>query len=189
MGMDMGMEWMTDEPSPYGNGYANEVIIYLETLASTAQQILPAQVLKRVLHEVLSHISGKIVGVLHGDSVRRFNVYPIMGIEVYVHLPETFTDNQPHMFSDADVSQLKLALAKLRQLMINSLLSSHPENFLDSVIKERSYYNLDYRKVVIISEKLRIPSDRLFGTFSGRGVRQNPMKSLDALTKRLKDVS
>ncbi|KAF5196122.1 Exocyst complex component sec15b [Thalictrum thalictroides] len=183
------VNWMTDEPPPNGNEYVNEVIIYLETLVSTAQQILPAQVLKRVLQEVLSHISEKIVGVLHGDSVRRFNVYAIMGIEVDVRLLEAFADNQAHMFSEADVSQLKLALAESRQLM-NLLLSSHPENFLNPVIRERSYNTLDYRKVVIISEKLRDPSERLFGTFSGRGVRQNPKKkSLDALIKRLKDVS
>jgi hypothetical protein len=41
-----------------------------------------------------------------------------------------------------------------------------------------------------ISEKLRDPSDRLFGTFGSRAARQNPKKkSLDTLIKRLKDVS
>ncbi|MBA0589874.1 hypothetical protein Gorai_018600, partial [Gossypium raimondii] len=51
------VNWMTDEPSQGGNEYVNEVLIYLETLVSTAQQILPPQVLKRVLQDVLSHIS------------------------------------------------------------------------------------------------------------------------------------
>ncbi|KAK8269398.1 hypothetical protein V6Z12_D11G128000 [Gossypium hirsutum] len=61
------VNWMTDEPSQGGNEYVNEVLIYLETLVSTAQQILPPQVLKRVLQDVLSHISEKIVYTLLGD--------------------------------------------------------------------------------------------------------------------------
>ncbi|MBA0818968.1 hypothetical protein Gohar_021430, partial [Gossypium harknessii] len=60
------VNWMTDEPSQGGNEYVNEVLIYLETLVSTAQQILPPQVLKRVLQDVLSHISEKIVDTLLG---------------------------------------------------------------------------------------------------------------------------
>ncbi|XP_007050968.2 PREDICTED: exocyst complex component SEC15B [Theobroma cacao] len=183
------VNWMTDEPSQGGNEYVNEVIIYLETLVSTAQQILPPQVLKRVLQDVLSHISEKIVGTLLGDSVKRFNVNAIIGIDVDIRLLESFADNLAPLFSEGDANQLNNALAESRQL-INLLLSNHPENFLNLVIRERSYNTLDYRKVVTISEKLRDPSDRLFGTFGSRGARQNPKKkSLDALIKRLKDVS
>ncbi|XVE77590.1 hypothetical protein DITRI_Ditri13aG0075700 [Diplodiscus trichospermus] len=183
------VNWMTDEPSQGGNEYVNEVIIYLETLVSTAQQILPPQVLKRVLQDVLSHISEKIVGSLLGDSVKRFNVNAIMGIDVDIRLLESFADNLAPLFSEGDANQLKNALAESRQL-INLLLSNHPENFLNPVIRERSYNCLDYRKVVTISEKLRDPSDRLFGTFGSRGAKQNTKKkSLDALIKRLKDVN
>lgn len=183
------VNWMADEAPQNGNEYANEVIIYLETLVSTAQQILPAHVLKRVLQEVLSHISEKIVGALINDSVKRFNVNAVTGIDVDIRLLESFADNLGPLFSDGDVDQLKMALAESRQL-INLLLSNHPENFLNPVIRERSYNALDYRKVVIVSEKLRDPSDRLFGTFGSRGARQNPKKkSLDTLIKRLKDVS
>ncbi|XVF80601.1 hypothetical protein PTKIN_Ptkin15bG0086900 [Pterospermum kingtungense] len=183
------MNWMTDEPSQGGNEYVNEVLIYLETLVSTAQQILPPQVLKRVLQDVLSHISEKIDGALLADSVKRFNVNAIMGIDVDIRLLESFADNLAPLFSEGDANQLKNALAESRQL-INLLLSNHPENFLNPVIRERSYNALDYRKVVTISEKLRDPSDRLFGTFGTRGAKQNPKKkSLDALIKRLKDVS
>ncbi|MBA0878277.1 hypothetical protein Goshw_011998, partial [Gossypium schwendimanii] len=74
------VNWMTDEPSQGGNEYVNEVLIYLETLVSTAQQILPPQVLKRVLQDVLSHISEKIVDTLLGDLVKRFNVNAIIGL-------------------------------------------------------------------------------------------------------------
>ncbi|KAG6785086.1 hypothetical protein POTOM_010809 [Populus tomentosa] len=183
------VNWMADEPTQSGNEYVNEVMIYLETLVSTAQQILPTPVLKRVLQDVLSHISEMIVGALLGDSVKRFNVNAIMGIDVDIRLLESFADNQAALFSEGDANQLKTALAEARQL-INLLLSNHPENFLNPVIRGRSYNTLDYRKVMTISEKLRDPSDRLFGTFGSRGARQNPKKkSLDTLIKRLKDVS
>ncbi|KAF8392571.1 hypothetical protein HHK36_022916 [Tetracentron sinense] len=189
MTLTENVNWMADEPPQNGNEYVNEVIIYLETLVSTAQQILPVQVLNRVLQDVLSHISETIVGLLLADSVKRFNVNAVMGIDGDIRLLESFADNQVHLFSDADANQLKSALAESRQL-INLLLSNHPESFLNPVIRERSYNTLDYRKVVTISEKLRDPSDRLFGSFGGRGLKQNPKKkSLDALIKRLKDVS
>ncbi|XP_061351897.1 exocyst complex component SEC15B-like [Gastrolobium bilobum] len=183
------VNWMADDPPQIGNEYVNEVKLYLETLVSTAQQILPAPVLKRVLKDVLSHISEKIVGALLSDSVKRFNVNAITGIDVDIRLLESFADNQGPLFSDGDIDQLKTAFAESRQL-INLLLSNHPENFLNPVIRERSYNTLDYRKVVAILEKLRDPSDRLFGTFGSRGARQNPKKkSLDTLIKRLRDVS
>ncbi|XP_020231730.1 exocyst complex component SEC15B [Cajanus cajan] len=189
MSLIENVNWMCDEAPQSGNEYVNEVIIYLEILVSTAQQILPSQVLKRVLQEVFAHISEKIVGTLVSDSVKRFNVNAINGIEVDIRLLESFADNQASLFSDGDVDVLKSSLASSKQL-INLLLSNHPENFLNPVIRERSYNTLDHKKVVIVSEKLRDPSDRLFGTFGSRGARQNPKrKSLDTLIKRLKDVS
>ncbi|KAA8549147.1 hypothetical protein F0562_000831 [Nyssa sinensis] len=162
------VNWMADEPPQNGNEYVNEVIIYLETLVSTAQQILPVQVLKRVLQEVLFHISEMILGALLGESVKRFNVNAIMGIDVDVRLLESFAENQASLLSDADAKQLKTALAEARQLS-NLLLSSHPENFLNPVIRERSYNALDYKKVVSISEKLRDQSDSVLrlGTVEG----------------------
>ncbi|MQM02740.1 hypothetical protein Taro_035512 [Colocasia esculenta] len=186
------ISWMGDEPPQSGNEYANEVIIYLETLVSTAQQILPVQVMKRVLHGVLSHISQKIVGLFLGDSVKRFNGNAVSGIDIDLKLLESFADNQAHLSSDSEelgTSELKEALIEARQL-VNLLMSNHPENFLNPVIREKSYNKLDYKKVVTISEKFRDSSDRLFGTFGSRGLKQNPKKkSLDALIKRLKDVS
>ncbi|RWR94186.1 exocyst complex component SEC15B-like protein [Cinnamomum micranthum f. kanehirae] len=156
-----------------------------------AKQILPAQVLIRVLRGVLSHISEKIVGVFLADSVKRFNGNAVGGFDVDIRLFESFADNQAHLFAEAesDASQLKQSLAEARQL-INLLMSNHPDNYLNAVIREKSYSALDYRKVVAISEKFRDSSDRLFGTFGTRGLKQNPKKkSLDTLIKRLKDVS
>ncbi|GAB4829923.1 Exocyst complex component S15B [Ancistrocladus abbreviatus] len=181
------VNWMADETLQGGNEYVNEVLFYLETLVSTAQQILPPAVLRRVLQDVLSHISEKIVGALVGDSVKRFNVNAITGIDVDIRMLESFAENQAAVLSDADASQLKSALTESRQ-MINLLLSHNPENFLDPVIREKSYNALDYRKVMVVSEKLRDPADRSF--FTTRGTRQNPKKkSLDALIKRLREVN
>ncbi|KAK4793685.1 hypothetical protein SAY86_024120 [Trapa natans] len=183
------VNWMADEPTQSGNEYVNEVIIYLETWVSTAQQILPAPVLRRVLQEVLCHISEKIVATLYSDAVKRFNVNAIMGFDVDIRLLDSFADNQGSLFSDDEASQLKSSLAEVRQ-MINLLLSNHPENFLNPVIRERSYNALDHRKVVMISEKLRDTPERLFSTFGTRGLKQNPKKkSLDVLIKRLKDAN
>jgi exocyst complex component 6 len=72
-----GVNWMADDP-PGGNEYANEVIIYLETLTSTAQQILPVPVLRRVLLAVLVHISKRIVDLFLNDSVKRFNANAVI---------------------------------------------------------------------------------------------------------------
>ncbi|KAI3842966.1 hypothetical protein MKW92_023914 [Papaver armeniacum] len=159
-----------------------------QTLVSTAQQILPVQVLQRVLQEVLSHISEKILGILAGDLVKRFSINAVMGIDVDIQLLESFAENQSTLFTDVESNQLKSALAESRQ-MINLLLSNQAENFLNPVIRERSYKALDYRKVVTIAEKLKDPSDRYFGSFAGRGAKVNTKKkSLDALIKRLKEA-
>lgn len=189
MSLIENVNWMSEDPPQGENEYVNEVIIFLETLVSTAQQILPAQVLKRVLEDVLSHISEMIVGALLGESVKKFSVNAIIGIDVDIKLLESFAENQAPLLSEADANQLKSALIESRQ-MVNLLTSNHPESFLNPVIRERSYNALDYRKVVSISEKLRDQSDRLFSSFGTRGAKQNPKKkSLDALIKRLKEVN
>lgn len=187
MSLIENVNWMGDEPLQGGNEYVNEVMIFLETFVSTAQQILPPEVLKRILQDVLSHISEKIVGALLGDSVKRFNVNAIMGLDIDIRLLESFAESQGSLLSDTDANQLKSGLAESRQL-VNLLLSNNPENFLNPVIREKNYNALDYKKVVTISEKLRDPSDRSF--FTTRGARPNPKKkSLDALIRRLREVS
>lgn len=189
MSLIENVNWMSEDPPQGENEYVNEVIIFLETLVSTAQQILPAQVLKRVLEDVLSHISEMIVGALLGESVKKFSINAIIGIDVDIKLLESFAENQAPLLSEADANQLKSALIESRQ-MVNLLTSNHPESFLNPVIRERSYNALDYRKVVSVSEKLRDQSDRLFSSFGTRGAKQNPKKkSLDALIKRLKEVN
>ncbi|KAG2330874.1 hypothetical protein Bca52824_002054 [Brassica carinata] len=183
------VNWTSDDVPQGGNEYMNEVIIYLETLVSTAQQILPAKVLKRVLHDVLAHISERIVGTLCGDLVKRLSMAAIKGLDVDIQLLDSFTEQLTSLLNDKEARDMKTAFVEIRQ-MINLLLSSHPEKFVNPVIRERSYHALDNRKVATVSEKLRDPSDSIFGTFGARGSRQNPKnKSLDTLIKRLKDVS
>ncbi|CAA7388844.1 unnamed protein product [Spirodela intermedia] len=185
------INWMGDDYSVSGNEYANEVIIYLETLVSTAQQILPVQVLKRVLHGVLSHISERIVGVFLSDSVKRFNENAVSGIDADLKLFESFADNQAHFSTNSEESgakELREALAEARQL-VNLLLSNHPEMFMNPVIREKSYNKLDHKKVLSISEKFRDSTDRLFGSFGSRAAKQNPKKkALDILTRRLREA-
>lgn len=184
------VNWVADEAPQGENEYANEVFMFLETLVSTAQQILPAQVLKRVLVDVLSHISKKIIGALLGESVKRFTIHAITGIDIDLKLLESFAEGQTPLLSEAEANELKSALIESRQ-MVNLLLSNHPESYLNPVIRERSYNALDYRKVVSISEKLRDQSESLFGSFGARGARQNnpKKKSLDTLIRKLKDVN
>lgn len=186
------VSWMAEEPPLNGNEYANEVLIYLETLVSTAQQILPVQVLRRILRGILSHISEKIVGMFLSDSVKRFNANAVTGMDIDLKLFESFADSQSRLFDELDDAggiEMRLALTEARQL-VNLLMSNNPETFLNPVIREKSYNKLDYKKVANISEKFRDSSDRLFGTFGSRTVKVNPKKkSLDALIKRLKDVS
>ncbi|XP_078439608.1 exocyst complex component sec15B [Wolffia australiana] len=179
------INWTADDFSSSGNEYSNEVIIYLETLVSTAQQILPVQVLKRVLRGVLAHISERIVGVFLDESVKRFSESAVSGIDADLKLFESFAEVQ---MGNSAVGDLREALVEARQL-VNLLLSNHPENFLNPVIREKSYNRLDYKKVAAISEKFRDSSDRLFGAFGARALKQNPKKkALDTLVRRLREA-
>lgn len=188
MSLIENVNWIGDEPLQGGNEYVNEVMIFLETFVSTAQQILPPEVLRRVLRDDLSHISERIVGALLGDSVKRFNVNAIMGLDIDIRLLESFAENQGSLLFDTESNQLKLGLAESRQL-VNLLLSNNPESFLNPVIRAKNYNALDYKKVVTISEKLWDPSDRS-NFFTTRGAKLNPKKkALDALIKRLREVS
>nr|ACF86343.1 unknown [Zea mays] len=188
-----GINWMADDSPPGGNEYANEVIIYLETLTSTAQQILPLPVLHRVLVAVLAHISERIIELFLNDSVKRFNANAVTGIDTDLKMFETFAEGMSSLFVDSGQesakNEMKAALVEARQL-VNLLMSNSPENFLNPVIREKSYNKLDYRKVAIISEKFRDTSESYFSTFGTRGARQNPKKkSLDTLIKRLREAS
>ncbi|CAN6469333.1 unnamed protein product [Victoria cruziana] len=201
------VNWIADDPPFNGNEYVNEVVIYLETLVSTGHQILSPDILMYILRGVLRHVSDSIVAVLAGDGVKRFNASAVTGLDADLKILESFAVAQDKQLTkdgeeveengvDSSVQStspsssgpsLKESLIEARQL-VNLLDSSHPENFLNPVIREKNYGALDYRKVMIISEKLRDPSERYFSTFGTRTAKQNPKKkSLDALIKRLKE--
>lgn len=186
------INWVADEFPPNGNEYVNEVIIYLETLVSTAQQILPLTSLDKMINGVLKHVSDCIVATFLGDNVKKYNMSAVMGIDTDLKLLEAFADNQ---FNDCGLNEFegatdpKQSLEEARQL-VNLLMSTNPETYLNPVIREKHYSALDYRKVAIITEKFRDSSDRLFGSFGGRTLKQNPKKkSLETLIKRLKDLN
>ncbi|KAJ3669499.1 hypothetical protein LUZ60_011449 [Juncus effusus] len=193
------INWMADDfvngsGMESGNDYAAEVLIFLETLKRMAQQVLPIQVLRRVLYEILHHVSDRVINLFLNDTCKRFNINAVMGIDCDLRLFENFGDELDSLFADSQDELTgedpKSALIEARQL-INLLTSSNPENFLNAVIRERSYNKLDHKKVVAISEKFRDNSDRLFGTFGTRKVAEkaSKKKQLDMLVKRLRDAS
>lgn len=186
------INWVPDEVPQNGNEYLNEVIIYLETLVSTAQQILPLDALNKVGSGVLKHISDRIVATFLQDNVKRFNMNAILGIDSDLKVLEAFADERFHSTGLSELQgaiSLKHCLAEARQL-VNLLLSNQPESFMNPVIREKHYSALDFRKVAMISEKFRDAPERLFGSLGGRNSRQNAKKkSLDTLVKRLRDLN
>ncbi|KAJ8749928.1 hypothetical protein K2173_013843 [Erythroxylum novogranatense] len=149
------VNWMADEPIQNGNEYVNEVIIYLKLLFLLLSRFCRPMSLKGFYKIFFLTYQSKLLGLYFQTQLRSLMLTLSRGL--------------------MEVSQLKIALAEARQL-INLLLSNHPENFLNPVIRERSYNALDYRKVMIISEKVKDSTERLFGTFGSRGTRQNQRK-------------
>ncbi|ERN20311.1 hypothetical protein AMTRI_Chr06g178060 [Amborella trichopoda] len=192
MALTDSINWTSDEVQQNGNEYLNEVIIYLETLLSTAQQILPLEALYKVGSGALQHISDSIVDTLLSDGVKRFNLNAILGIDNDLKALESFADERFQSTGLSEVHKegnLHDCLIEARQL-VNLLTSSTPENFMNAVIREKNYNALDYKKVASICEKFKDSPDRLFGSLASRNSKQTAHKrSMDALKKKLKDLS
>ncbi|XP_043719669.1 exocyst complex component SEC15A [Telopea speciosissima] len=186
------INWTTEEAPQNVNEYINEVVFYLETLMSTAQQILPLDALYKVGSGALDHISNSILSAFLSDSVKRFNVNAVMGIDNDLKLLESFAEDRFQSTGLSEIHKegsLRDCLIQARQL-INLLLSSQPENFMNPVIREKNYNALDYKKVASICEKFKDSPDRLFGSLSSRNTKQNARKkSMDMLKKRLRDFN
>ncbi|KAF3777787.1 Exocyst complex component [Nymphaea thermarum] len=184
------INWTADEVQQ--NEYMNEVVIYLDTLLSTAQQILPMEALYKVGSGALKHISDTIVAAFLSDNVKRFNLNAVMSIDNDLKILESFADERFESSGLCEINiegSLRDCLIEVRQL-VNLLLSSQPENFMNPVIRERNYSSLDHKKVGIICEKFRDSPDRLFGSLSSRASKQDTRKkSMEVLRKRLKDLS
>ncbi|GER25971.1 exocyst complex component sec15A [Striga asiatica] len=192
MKLTESVNWTSDEISQHGNEYINEVIIYLDTVMSTAQQILPLDALYKVGSGALDHISNTIVGAFLSDSVKRFNVTAVTSINNDLKALESFADERFHSTGLNEVykdGSFRGCLVESRQL-INLLMSSQPENFMNPVIRQKNYYALDYKKVASICEKFKDSADGLFGSLSNRASKQSARKkSLDMLKKRLRDFN
>lgn len=186
------VNWIIDDVAQHKSEYMNEVVIYLDTLLSTAQQILPLDVMYKVGSGALEHINNTFMKTLLSDTLKRFTANAVMGINNDFKSLEEFADERFHSTGLNEVykeGSFRGCLLEMRQL-INLLLSSQPENFMNPVIRMRNYNSLDYKKLAIICEKYKDSPDGLFGSLSKRGARQsNRMKSMDVLKRRLKDFN
>ncbi|KAI8022385.1 Exocyst complex component SEC15A [Camellia lanceoleosa] len=192
MALTENVNWTPDDPAPSAHEYINEVVIYLDTLMSTAQQILPLDALYKVGSGALEHISNSIFEAFLSDSVKRFNANAVMGINNDLKTLESFADERFHSTGLSEIykgGSFRGYLIELRQL-INLLLSSQPENFMNPVIRQRNYNSLDYKKVATICDKFKDSPDGLFGSLSSRGAKPNSRKkSMDVLKRRLRDFN
>lgn len=138
----------------------------------------------------MSHISDSIMTTLLNDGVKRFTVSAVLGLDMDLKMLEAFADEKFHITGLADMGKettFRDCLVEIRQL-VNLLLSSQPENFMNPVIRGKNYGSLDYKKVSIIVDKFKDSADGLFGSLSNRNTKQNVRtRSLDVLKRRLKD--
>ncbi|XP_073039370.1 exocyst complex component SEC15A-like [Primulina eburnea] len=192
MALSENVNWTSDDASQHSNEYINEVVIYLDTVLSTAQQILPRDALYKVGSGAFEHISNSIVGAFLSDSVKRFSVNAVMSINNDLKALESFADERFHSTGVHEIykdGSFRSCLVEARQL-INLLLSSQPENFMNPVIRVKNYNALDYKKVAAICEKYKDSPDGLFGSLSNRASKQSARKkSMDVLKKRLRDFN
>ncbi|KAK8651644.1 hypothetical protein V6N13_141233 [Hibiscus sabdariffa] len=186
------INWTSEEISENNSEYMNEVVFYLDSVFSTALQILPLDALYKVGCGALEHISNSIVAAFLTDSVKRFNANAVMVINHDLQVLENFADER---FDSTGLSEIykegsfRSCLIEARQL-INLLSSNQPENFANLVIREKSYNALDHKKVASIIEKFKDSSDGIFGSLSTRNTKTSSRKkSMDMLKKRLKDFS
>ncbi|KAF7820262.1 exocyst complex component SEC15A-like [Senna tora] len=192
MGLMEKINWTSEEIKQNGNEYMNEVIFYLDSLMSTSEQMLPSDAMYKVGSEALEHISNSIVAAFLSDSVKRFNETVVMSINNDLKMLEAFADERFHASGLSEIykdGSFKGCLIESRQLL-NLLLSSQPENFMNPVIREKNYYALDYKRVSMICEKFKDSADGIFGSLSNKNTKTSARKkSLDTLKKRLKDYN
>lgn len=192
MALTENVNWTSDDVPESGNDYMHEVVIYLETILSTAQQILPMDALYKVGTGALEHISNSIVDAFLSDSIKRFNANAVIGINNDLKTLESFADERFHSTGLGEIykeGSFRGFLVEARQLT-NLLLSSQPESFMNPVIREKNYNALDYKKVAIICEKFKDSPDGLFGSLSrGSSKQSSRKKSMDVLKRRLRDFN
>lgn len=186
------VNWIIDDVVQHKSDYMNEVVIYLDTILSTAQQILPLDVMYKIGNGALEHLNNSFMDTLLSDSLKRFTANAVMGINNDIKTLELFADEKFHGTRLSEIykeGSFRGCLLEVRQL-VNLLLSSQPENFMNPVIRMKNYNTLDYKKVGIICEKYKDSPDGIFGSLSNRGGKQtNRKKSMDVLKRRLKEFN
>ncbi|XP_020233583.1 exocyst complex component SEC15A [Cajanus cajan] len=186
------INWISEETNEGGHDYIHEVIIYLESIMSPAQQILPLDDVYRVGSGAFEHISNSIVAAFSSDGVKRFNANAVINIEYDVQIIENFAEERFYSAGLGEIyseGSFKNSLVEARQL-VNLLLSSQPENFLNPDIWEKNYYALEIKKVAVILDKYKDSPDGIFGSLSNKSSKQSARKkSMDVLKKRLKDFN
>lgn len=190
MGTD-NIQWMPSEPPTMGNEYLTDLRIYLETMMETARDILPVDAFDKVCSGMMKHISDRIVGMLCGPDVKKFNLYAIQGIDTDIRVLEQFADEQSERGSlDKEAGgkkPLKQCLVEARQL-VSLLLSNQPDHFTSRPVREKSYYALTPAQVIAVAEKYKDVTDPKGGVFGGRNPKQlNKKKLLEALAKKLRE--
>ncbi|XP_010673079.2 exocyst complex component SEC15A [Beta vulgaris subsp. vulgaris] len=192
MSLPENINWIPEEILENGHEYMNEVIIYLDTLLSTAQQILPMDALYKVGSGALEHISNSITGAFLSESVKRFNANAVVAIDNDLKILENFADERfesTGLSEDYKDGHFRYYLIEARQLL-NLLLSSQPENFMNPVIRQKNYNALEIKKIAIICDKFKDTADSLFGSLSNRNAKTSSRKkSMDVLKRRLRDFS
>ncbi|KAK1373828.1 hypothetical protein POM88_030021 [Heracleum sosnowskyi] len=88
------VKWTSDDLPQHANEYISEVIIYLDTLLSTAQQILPLDALYKVGCGALEHISNSYMEAFLSDNIKRFNDNAVTSISYDLKELETFADER-----------------------------------------------------------------------------------------------
>ncbi|KAI3682332.1 hypothetical protein L1987_82245 [Smallanthus sonchifolius] len=186
------VNWIIDDVAQHKSDYMNAVISYIDSILSTAQHILPLDVVYKIGNGALEHINNSFMDTLVSDSVKRFTANAVMGINNDLKNLEQFADEKFHGTGLSEIykeGSFRGCLLEVRQL-INLLLSSQPENFMNPVIRMKNYDALDYKKVGIICEKYKDSPDGLFGSLANRGGKQSSQKkSMDVLKKRLKEFN
>ncbi|KAF9679505.1 hypothetical protein SADUNF_Sadunf06G0021800 [Salix dunnii] len=192
MNLTENIKWTSEETPQNGNDYINELVIYLDTILLTAQQVLPLDALHKVGSGALEHISNSIVVAFLSDSVKRFNANAVLSLNNDLNILEDFADEKFHSTGLSEIykgGSFRGCLLEARQL-INLLSSSQPENFMNPVIRQKNYDALDYKNVASICEKFKDSPDGIFGSLSTRNTKQSARKkSMDMLKKRLKDFN
>lgn len=192
MTLTESVNWTPEEINENGNDYIHEVIIYLDSIMSPAQQILPLDAVYRVGNSAFEHISNSIVAAFSSDSVKRFNAIAVTNIEYDLQIIENFAEKRFYSSGLGEIfneGSFKNCLIEVRQL-VNLLLSSQPETFLDPDIWEKNYYALEIKKVAAILDKYKESPDGIFGSLANKNPKQNARKkSMDLLKKRLKDFN